>query len=65
MKYLLESININSTCVGVLGLGYVGLLLALAFSKKFQTIGFDAIKKCTNLMNDRLSYIPDIKHVDI
>jgi len=28
-------------CVSVIGLGYVGLPLAVAFSKKFKTIGFD------------------------
>jgi len=27
--------------VGVVGLGYVGLPLAVAFGKKFPTIGFD------------------------
>ena len=31
--------NINK--VGVVGLGYVGLPLAIAFSKKFSTVGFD------------------------
>ena len=29
------------TRIAVLGLGYVGLPLAVAFSKKFETIGFD------------------------
>jgi len=27
--------------IAILGLGYVGLPLAVAFSKKFETIGFD------------------------
>jgi UDP-N-acetyl-D-galactosamine dehydrogenase len=31
----------ENTCVGVLGLGYVGLPLAVAFSKHFEVIGFD------------------------
>ena len=29
------------TRIAVLGLGYVGLPLAVAFSKKFETVGFD------------------------
>ena len=31
----------NKPIIGVIGLGYVGLPLALAFSKNFQTVGFD------------------------
>ena len=31
----------NKPIIGVVGLGYVGLPLALAFSKNFQTVGFD------------------------
>ena len=31
----------NSTKITVIGLGYVGLPLALAFSKKYKVVGFD------------------------
>ena len=31
--------------IGVIGLGYVGLPLALAFGEKYKTIGFDLNKK--------------------
>ena len=27
--------------IGIIGLGYVGLQLAVAFGKKYKTIGFD------------------------
>jgi UDP-N-acetyl-D-glucosamine/UDP-N-acetyl-D-galactosamine dehydrogenase len=41
------------TKICVIGLGYVGLPLALAFSKMFKTIGFDIDhKKVNNLVND-------------
>jgi UDP-N-acetyl-D-galactosamine dehydrogenase len=33
--------KITSTKIGIIGLGYVGLPLALEFSKKFPVIGFD------------------------
>jgi UDP-N-acetyl-D-galactosamine dehydrogenase len=31
----------NNTCITVLGLGYVGLPLAVEFAKHFKTVGFD------------------------
>ncbi len=31
----------KNPCIGIVGLGYVGLPLAVAFGKKYQTIGFD------------------------
>ncbi|KAB2814315.1 nucleotide sugar dehydrogenase [Phaeocystidibacter luteus] len=33
--------SINETRIGVIGLGYVGLPLAVEFAKKFPTVGFD------------------------
>lgn len=32
---------VETTCIGIIGLGYVGLPLAVEFSKKRPTIGFD------------------------
>ena len=32
---------IDNPTIGVIGLGYVGLPLAVEFSKKYDTIGFD------------------------
>jgi len=31
----------ESTCIAIIGLGYVGLPLAIEFSKKYSTVGFD------------------------
>lgn len=39
--FVLEIDLEDSTCLAVIGLGYVGLPLAVEFSKKFNTIGFD------------------------
>src|SRR5678816_2807778 len=33
--------NLRNLKVGVIGLGYVGLPLAVEFGKRFQTVGFD------------------------
>jgi UDP-N-acetyl-D-galactosamine dehydrogenase len=38
---LLSKIQNHSAKIGVVGLGYVGLPLAVEFSKKFKTLGFD------------------------
>ena len=38
---LINKIENKTAKVGVIGLGYVGLPLAVEFSKKYQTIGFD------------------------
>jgi UDP-N-acetyl-D-galactosamine dehydrogenase len=51
--------------IAIIGLGYVGLPLALAFGKKFNTIGFDINKKRvkqlknkndTNLLSNKIAF---------
>ncbi len=37
----MQKLNSNTTKIAVIGLGYVGLPLALAFSKKYNVVGFD------------------------
>ncbi len=34
-------INLNNTTIGIIGLGYVGLPLAVEFGKKYTVLGFD------------------------
>ena len=38
---LKRKINDRSVVVGIIGLGYVGLPLAVAFSRKYEVVGFD------------------------
>ena len=38
---LLNKINEKSIIVGVVGLGYVGMPIAVAFAKKVNVIGYD------------------------
>ncbi len=47
-------LNLNNINIGVIGLGYVGLPLAVEFSKKFTVIGFD-----TNI--DRINELKNFK----
>ena len=42
----------NNIKICVIGLGYVGLPLALEFGKKFQTIGFDINKSRVNQLKN-------------
>jgi UDP-N-acetyl-D-glucosamine dehydrogenase len=47
--------------IGIIGLGYVGLPLALAFSKAgFRVLGFDIKQKNVDLVNKGRSYIADV-----
>lgn len=61
-KALLEKINNKTATVGIIGMGYVGLPLALEFAEKgFLTIGFDIDEKKIPLLNSGSSYINHIK----
>lgn len=44
MKKILDAIQNSTVKVGVIGLGYVGLPLAVEFGKKLDTVGFDVKK---------------------
>ncbi len=58
---LLKKIEDKTAIVGVIGLGYVGLPLALEFSKNsFYTIGFDIDEKKIPFLMEGKSYI---KHI--
>ena len=50
----------ENTKIAIIGLGYVGLPLAVEFAKKFQVVGFDInqqrIKELRN--NDSTPFIP-------
>lgn len=62
---LISKIQNNSAIIGIVGLGYVGLPLAVAFSKKFQVIGYDKDKEEIKLLKSGKSYIEDIKDNEI
>ena len=52
--------------IGVIGLGYVGLPLAMAFAKKgFKVWGIDVDKDRVSRLKKRQSYILDLKPADI
>ena len=58
---LLKKINNKTAVVGVVGLGYVGLPLAVEKANAgFKTIGFDIQEDKVNLVNEGHNYIGDV-----
>ena len=58
---LLKKIDSKEIIVGVVGLGYVGLPLAVEKAKAgFKTIGFDVQEEKVNLVNKGVNYIGDV-----
>jgi len=56
-----ENIRSRSAKVGIVGLGYVGLPLAVAFSEAgFKVLGFDIQQKRVDLVNQGKPYIADV-----
>ncbi len=63
---LLEKIKNKTLTMGVVGLGYVGLPLAVEKAKAgFHTIGFDVQKHKVDMVNEGENYIGDVVNEDL
>src|SRR5665647_2030865 len=60
MEKLINKIRRNSAVIGIMGLGYVGLPLAMAFAKKFDVIGYDVNGKTIATLKSGKSHIKDV-----
>jgi len=61
LKNLLEKIKNRKAKVGIIGLGYVGLPLAVEYAEEgFSVIGLDILKDKVAMVNAAKSYIDDI-----
>jgi UDP-N-acetyl-D-glucosamine dehydrogenase len=59
---LLQKIKSHDALIGIIGLGYVGLPLALCFTERdFRVLGFDIDPEKVERLNRGKSYI---KHLD-
>lgn len=65
-QLLLQKIQNKDIVVGVVGLGYVGLPLAVEKAKAgFKTIGFDVQEKKVEMVNSGHNYIGDVVNEDL
>lgn len=65
-KILLSKIEAKEIKVGVIGLGYVGLPLAVEKAKAgFQTMGFDVQEEKVRMVNEGHNYIGDVVDEDL
>ena len=63
---LLNKIRSKEIVVGVVGLGYVGLPLAVEKAKAgYKTIGFDVQKEKVDMVNAGHNYIGDVVNEDL
>lgn len=63
---LMNKIMNKTAVIGIIGLGYVGLPLAMEKAKAgYKTIGFDIQKKKVDMVNSGVSYIGDIQSEDL
>jgi len=64
--HLLDKIHSKRACVGVVGLGYVGLPLAVELARAgFDTTGIDVDPRKADAVNKGTSYIPDVKSTEV
>lgn len=63
---LIDKILSNNGIVGVIGLGYVGLPLAVEIARSgFQVRGFDILPEKVNMINEGENYIGDVRSEDL
>src|SRR4029450_1609418 len=63
---LVERIRTKQAKIGIIGLGYVGLPLAVEFARKgFHVTGFDVDANKAIQINTGHTYIPDVSEVDL
>ena len=61
-QQILSKIQSNTEVIGIIGLGYVGLPLAVNFAEAgIKTLGFDKNAEKVDLVNHGNSYIGDIR----
>ncbi|NSB30293.1 nucleotide sugar dehydrogenase [Clostridium saccharoperbutylacetonicum] len=63
---LIYKINNKTAAIGIIGLGYVGLPLAVEFAKSgYKVLGFDIQEKKVNMINNGENYISDVIDEDL
>ena len=65
MKNLLPKIKTKTARIGIIGLGYTGLPLAIAFAKTFNVVGYDIKEKTVDYLLGGKSHILDVGDSDL
>ncbi|TYB31896.1 MAG: nucleotide sugar dehydrogenase [Candidatus Mcinerneyibacterium aminivorans] len=66
MDTLRKKINNKDAVIGIIGLGYVGLPIAVLTAKKgFSTIGFDIQQERTDMVNNGKNYMGDVRDKEL
>jgi len=65
MKNLLLKIKNKTAKIGIIGLGYTGLPLAMAFAKKFDVVGYDIDEKIINQLLNGKSHVLDVSDKEL
>ncbi len=61
MEELYSKINNGTAKIGIIGLGYVGLPLAMVFAKRYNVFGHDLDNEVIETLNQGISHIKDVK----
>jgi UDP-N-acetyl-D-glucosamine dehydrogenase len=64
-EHLLKIIRHREATIGIIGMGYVGLPLAMAFAEKFPVMGFDVDPVKVTKLNEGQSYLGHIPAASI
>ena len=66
MKVFKKKLKNKETCIGIIGLGYVGIPLVLRFAEEnYKVIGFDIDHKKVSMLNSGISYFSHIESIKI
>ena len=66
VEQLIQKINDKTVVIGVIGLGYVGLPLAVSFARKgVRVLGFEKSSKKVDAVNSGTNYIGDVADEDL
>ena len=57
--------NLSKLKIGIIGLGYVGLPLAVEFSKKYDVLGFDVDENRINNLNEFIDKTNEVSSKDL
>ena len=64
-KQLIKSLKTKSTKIGIIGLGYVGLPLALNLSRKYKVIAFDNDRIRIKTLKNGVDFNNEFKKIDL